>query len=61
MNIFQIYQFIYHFIYLYIVVIFVLSIFRKESIDDGRHPIFIRQIGYAMIIVPFLLRILHIR
>lgn len=61
MTIYNIYQIIYHFIYLYIVVMCVWSIFTIKNIRDGKHHPFVRQIGYAMIMVPFLLRILQIR
>lgn len=61
MNIFDIYQIIYHFIYLYIVVMCVWSVFTIKNIRDGKHNEFVKQIGYAMIMVPFLLRILQIK
>ena len=61
MTIYNIYQIIYHFIYLYIVVMCVWSIFTIKNISDGKHKPFVRQLGYAMIMVPFLLRILQIR
>lgn len=61
MSIFNFYQYVYTVIYVYIVAIFVWSIFRNSSIHDGKHHPFVRQIGYAMIIVPFLLRVLGIK
>ena len=61
MNIFQIYKIIYHFIYIYIVIMCVWSIFKSSNIHDGKHHPFVRQLGYALIMAPFLLRFLGIK
>ena len=61
MTIFNVYQGIATIFYAYVVLMCVWSIFEKKNADDGRHPVFMRQLGYAMILVPFLLRVLAIR
>jgi hypothetical protein len=53
MDIFDIYNVIYRVIYIYVVGMCVWSIFT--------HKPFQRQIGYALVMVPFLLKILGIR
>ena len=53
MDIFGIYNLLYRIIYTYIVAMFLWSIFI--------HKEFIRQIGYAIVIVPFLLRLIGIK
>ncbi len=53
MDIFGFYNLIYRIIYIYVVSMFLWSIFI--------HKEFVRQIGYAIVTVPFLLRLLGIK
>ena len=53
MNIFGFYNIVYRVIYIYIIGMCLWSIFTHKEVQ--------RQIGYAMIIVPFLLRVLGLK
>ena len=53
MDIFGIYNLLYRIIYSYIVFMFLWSIFT--------HKEFVKQIGFTIVIVPFLLRLIGIK
>ena len=53
MDIFGVYNLLYRIIYAYVVFMLLWSIFT--------HKEFVRQIGYAIVIVPFLLRLFGIK
>jgi len=53
MDIFAVYTFFYKIIYIYVIGMCVWSIFTHKELQ--------RQIGYSLILIPFLLRILGLK